>query len=272
MMAIFGKKDEDPLLLMQKGDYKQAVKLLQAKIKATPRDLALKLKLAEAYEAMGEKEKAARVYMTEASENLNEGQKEKAFALMKKAEKLLPDDEEIKNSLKALDVKKENESFSFDISMDSSETAEEEVPPDDKSQVMEALQALLKGRKDGIEKIASICTTIRLENRETLIREGEKGDSMYLILDGTLDVVTNIGGGDKCIKSLSRGEIAGEASFLKGVPRTATLVSNGPVTVAELKGDDAREVLKSNPGLLESLEKILEQRVEDFIKQLREKK
>jgi CRP/FNR family transcriptional regulator, cyclic AMP receptor protein len=277
MMAIFNKKDDDPLILIQKGDYKKAIKLLQTKLKASPRDLNLKLRLAEAYEGLGEKENAARVYLEEAQENIKERQKERAYALLKKAEKLLPDDEEIKNGLKSLDEKKDNDSFSFDVSMDAEIAPEEEAPEagapeEDKSAIVEVLQNLFDSPREGLDEIASACTLMKLDDGETFIREGESGDSLYLILDGTVEVFTEINGADKCIKVLSRGEIVGEASFLKKVPRTATLVSKGSVTVAELTGNDAREVLKHNPKLLESLEKILETRVADFIRQLREKK
>jgi hypothetical protein len=41
--------------------------------------------------------------------------------------------------------------------------------------------------------------------------------------------------------------------------------------IAELKGDDARKALEDNPKLMKALEKILEERVEDFIRQMREK-
>ncbi len=270
-MALFGKKEEDPQALMKKGEYKKAIKLLQEKLKSAPRDLNLLMRLAEAFEGTGDKESAARIFVEEANENLKERQKEKAFALLKKAEKLLPDDEEIKNAIKAVDQKKEDDSFSFDISMDS-EAAEE--PPrgkDLKDIIQEALQNIFDPPKEGLGDLADQCSVIRLGDGETLISEGEEGDSLYIILEGEMDVLTGINGEETCIKTLSSGEIVGEASFLNKVPRTATLVARGDVMIAELKGDDARKALKDNPKLMKALEKILEKRVEDFIRQMREK-
>ena len=66
-MALFGKKEEDPQALMKKGDYKKAIKLLQDKLKAAPRDLNLLMRLAEAFEGTGDKENAARIYVEEAN-------------------------------------------------------------------------------------------------------------------------------------------------------------------------------------------------------------
>lgn len=270
-MALFGKKEEDPQALIKKGEYKKAIKLLQEKLKAAPRDLNILMRLAEAFEGMGDKESAARIFVEEANENLKERQREKAFALLKKAEKLLPDDEEIKNAIKAVDQKKEDDSFSFDISMDS-EAAEE--PPrgkDLRDIIQEALQNIFDPPKEELGDLADQCSVIRLGEGETLISEGEEGDSLYIILEGEMDVLTRIAGEDTCIKTLSGGEIVGEASFLNKVPRTATLVAKGDIMIAELKGDDARNALKGNPKLMNALEKILEKRVEDFIRQMREK-
>jgi len=268
-MALFGKKDEDPIALMQKGDYKKAIKILQAKLKSAPSDLSLKLRLAEAFEGTGDKESAARIYIDEANDNLKARQKEKAFALFKKAEKLMPGDPEIKKAIEAVDQKQENDSFSFDISMDGEAPQDSVAAGGTRDVILELLQNLFDPPKEGLEEIADACSVITLEDGKILISEGDEGDSLYLIIDGELSVLTDVGGRSTCVSKLSKGEIVGEASFLNKVPRTATLVADGAVTVAELKGGDARKALKDNPKLMKSLEKILEKRVEDFIRKMK---
>jgi tetratricopeptide (TPR) repeat protein len=116
---VFGKgKSDDPVVLMQQGQYRDAIKLLQKKLRRNPSDLSTKIKLAEAFEGNGRIDRAAELYVSEAEACLSGGQRSKALALFKKAAKLQPDNESVKHHILQLESptdRNDSEAFSFDI-------------------------------------------------------------------------------------------------------------------------------------------------------------
>ena len=64
-----------------------------------------------------------------------------------------------------------------------------------------------------------------------LIEEGGPNSSLFILLDGQLDVVDSELG---TIASLGTGEIVGEMSFVDDAPPSASVVASGPCTVLEL--------------------------------------
>lgn len=268
-MGFFSKKEEDHLALMQKGDFKKAIKVILKKLKTSPSDLNLKLKLAECYERIEDIENAVQVYLSLAEECQKNGEKEKVFAILKKALKIAPHNEEVKEKLNLLETKKEVESFSFDIEVGDSSTKELTV---EQSKMKELLKPLFPVGENALSKICEAFELLSLKNGDTLIKEGDSGDSLYLVVDGKLKVFLNDFGEGEAIQTLEEGEIAGEVSFLKGVPRTATLVAEGDVKVGEMKGEKAREVLSPYPELMKILEEILEKRVFTLISKMKDEK
>lgn len=69
---------------------------------------------------------------------------------------------------------------------------------------------------------------LRLGEGEVLVKQGDPGDSIFLLLDGVLDVEV---GGEK-LAEVGPGAILGERAVLEGGTRTATLRAVTPVKVA----------------------------------------
>ncbi len=267
-MAFFFRKEENYLTLIQKGDFKKAIKVIFTKLKDFPGDLTLKLKLAECYEGLKDTENAVRVYLDSADEFIKTGEKEKAFALLKKAQKIDPDNEEVNMKLNALETKKEVESFSFDIEVEKGSESKLTLK---QQEIKEVLKTIFPVGENAISKIAEAFEPISLQDGETLIKEGEEGNSLFVVIEGELKVFSK-DFGEEPIQVLNKGEVAGEVSFLKGVPRTATLVSEGETKVGELKGEKAKDVLTPFPELMKILEEILEKRVYLLISKMKDEK
>jgi len=94
----------------------------------------------------------------------------------------------------------------------------------------------------------------RLTTGQVLIRRGDPGDSLFLIHDGWVKIVTEDAGGDELIiNKCGPGEIIGEMALLDKAPRSATVVAISDGVVLELHQDAFQELLKQRPDLMLTL-------------------
>jgi small-conductance mechanosensitive channel/CRP-like cAMP-binding protein len=90
---------------------------------------------------------------------------------------------------------------------------------------------------------------------ETIVRQGAKGESMFVVLNGSVRVVLEPSG--QQVATIAAGGFFGEMSVLTGEPRTATVVAVGDVHVLEIVTADMRQLLQSTPGLLEHIGEVV---------------
>ena len=62
---------------------------------------------------------------------------------------------------------------------------------------------------------------------QVIIKEGNPGDWVYVILSGTVEISKMADGKKVVLERLQKGEVFGELSFLGGVKRTATATAVG---------------------------------------------
>lgn len=325
-MALFSRTDKsDPVQLLRQGRFAEAAKLLERRLKQNPDDMGLRLRLAEAWEGMGRKEEAARLYREEADSALKSGQRAQASALLKKALRLLPEASEIADRLKELDSSGEPrdpaQSFSFDLSEESAaeqappeppaedllfeETPPEIPPPSPASEerppaqapwpaptgevapgvepaaplapggsgetgdfpsVGEGVFATLHGllpdlQADDLGRLAALLRERPVSAGEVLLREGETGESLFLVAHGLFEARGSFEEGEVLLGRLQRGDVIGEVGFLQKVPRTATVTALQPGLVLELDGAAASQLIQESPALRHRLEAVLEARV-----------
>jgi CRP-like cAMP-binding protein len=59
---------------------------------------------------------------------------------------------------------------------------------------------------------------------DVLFREGERGEEMYVIQSGIVQILKRVGNVERPLATLGRGEFVGEMAILNDKPRTATAV------------------------------------------------
>ncbi len=97
--------------------------------------------------------------------------------------------------------------------------------------------------------------------REPLVTRGHAGESMFVILDGGVEVVGRTGSGSRVILAkLGPGEFFGEMSLLTGAPRNATVRAEVDSLVLEIRKKDLSPLIEANPGLAELLGDLVEHR------------
>jgi small-conductance mechanosensitive channel len=95
---------------------------------------------------------------------------------------------------------------------------------------------------------------------ETVVRQGEEGNSLFIVLRGGLEVRFD----GKKVGELSGGEFFGEMSLLTGEKRRATVVAGEEVRLIEVPKEALSPVISSHPSILTGLSECLERRLEQI--------
>ncbi len=75
---------------------------------------------------------------------------------------------------------------------------------------------------------------------EAVIREGDKGDELFIVLEGKVRVSR----GEQTLTHLGPGEHVGEMALIRSVPRSATVVAAGPAELISIRRADFFEILR----------------------------
>jgi CRP-like cAMP-binding protein len=84
-----------------------------------------------------------------------------------------------------------------------------------------------------VDDLRARLRTIRLRPGETLFRQGETDASLYLLIEGSVDIVEAPGDGRPVATRRAR-TVIGELGLLLNVPRTATVVASTDAVCWEL--------------------------------------
>lgn len=92
---------------------------------------------------------------------------------------------------------------------------------------------------EDLARVALIASEVDFDPTETLMSEGELGDSMYLILEGKVEVKK----GNLEITTLGPKECVGEMAILDSEPRSATVRAVAPTRALKVEREDFYEIL-----------------------------
>ncbi|MBZ0136309.1 MAG: cation:proton antiporter [Planctomycetes bacterium] len=100
-----------------------------------------------------------------------------------------------------------------------------------------------------LKKLAAAVREVVFARDEVLLREGEKGDTMFIIARGAAQVLTGKGESERLLDVLGGGEVIGEMALLTGEPRSATVRAATTLTALRLHLDDLRKLMEEAPEL-----------------------
>ena len=96
---------------------------------------------------------------------------------------------------------------------------------------------------------------------EILVRQGESGRSMFMIISGRAKVLAGTGSSEKhMVATLDQGDIFGEMSLLLGQPRNATVQLEDDSEIIEFSPGLFKDMIEKHGGLLEHLSGLVESR------------
>ncbi len=99
---------------------------------------------------------------------------------------------------------------------------------------------------------------------DAIVREGEAGRSMFVVLRGTARVTTAAG---VQVAAYGPGDYFGEMALLTGQPRSATVMASAECQVLEVTADALRDVALANPHVLHRISEVVASRRADLDKQ-----
>lgn len=267
MLKILGKKKKQP----EKSDKKQltiedlvtlerydeAEHKLKERLKLVPKDLHAHLKLAEVYVAQKNVLKALDEYIFVGDSYVEDGFFDKGIALLGKAAKLSPGDDQLPRRieryrhLKRLEGRRRLaiEGLLSNKTTAASSAANRALEVEmlwnriAKSHLVEQLEGEL------LKKLFSVMEMKRIQLDEVIVQGGGDHQVLYLIVDGEIEAQAQVGSQLYTIRSFSTGSVIGEAALLerKGWPATYKVTLPGTVFCLDRSGLEQAMIGNSDP-------------------------
>ena len=117
---------------------------------------------------------------------------------------------------------------------------------------------------DVLTKLAQIAEEIRVESQHELFKEGDFGDSLFVIISGQVDVIQN----GHSISHLEKGNCIGEMALLDQEPRSASAITIEESVLLKINQDGFYELMASNREIMKQIVKILTRRIREMNKKL----
>ena len=115
---------------------------------------------------------------------------------------------------------------------------------------------------DQLDAVHQITTEVEYLPDEVIVREGERGDQIYLLLSGRVRIFKGYGSPNEMqLNEQSAVSYFGEMAILDGGPRAASVVAVEPSHVLLLSGDSLRELLMQMPEISFEIFRVLVSRL-----------
>jgi CRP-like cAMP-binding protein len=102
-----------------------------------------------------------------------------------------------------------------------------------------------------------------------IIREGDSGDSIFLLESGHAKVVAHFFDKEIELAVLSAGDLFGEVAFLTGRPRTASVIALDNLTAREFHKTILEKIIHEHPEILKMLDDFYQCRVQDTLQKVK---
>lgn len=116
-----------------------------------------------------------------------------------------------------------------------------------------------------IEELAGNSAKLVYSAGETLVRQGDSGDSLFIITSGKVEVSVSDGSGRSThLADLTAGDYFGEMSLLTGEPRTASVTAACETEVIMVEKSGMSSILEQETSVLEPLSAMLDRRLQEL--------
>jgi len=122
----------------------------------------------------------------------------------------------------------------------------------------------------GRKRLLQAAEALTLPDGAVLVREGEAGDALFLIVSGIASVSIDNFGESKPVAELTDGAFFGEMAVITNQARSATVIARGELAVLKIPKQQVQEILADYPKMKELVAKVGLARTEDTMDKMLE--
>jgi cAMP-dependent protein kinase regulator len=241
-----------------KSDWKSAIGEMERLFAYDP-DPIVRVRIGDAYQKLGQKVEAAREYVKAADLYAEKGFVVKALALYKLALRLDPSNQKAQSQMESLHSNKT-------VSEQKHEPEEEGAPKPTRS-IIPLFSDFTQDEFNEFTKRMIIST---IPPGKKIIREGEAGNSIYVLTRGSVRVYATIHGKKVELAVLQPSDFFGEIAFLTGKPRTATVETVEESDVLEIAEEELLDMIQKSPRIRDVLQKYHTMRLQNTLEKVKE--
>lgn len=108
-----------------------------------------------------------------------------------------------------------------------------------------------------LDDVVAVSSRSTLAPGQTLLREGDPGDDVLLVLEGEASVTV----GGLAVGRIGPGDCVGEMALLDGAPRSATVTSSSALRALVVPAERFRALLEAHPAVAQRLSSTLTARL-----------
>jgi len=129
---------------------------------------------------------------------------------------------------------------------------------------LKEIDIFLNVETERLSVVADIAREVHVAAGDTLAREGDPGESLYIIKSGSLRIVKEKDGKLYPLKNLGPGESYGVFGVLGDQHRTSGAVANEASVLLEIRKSEFKKMLLSNPEIAYNILEILSKRINEM--------
>ncbi len=247
--------------------YEEAEEKLKVRLKLVPKDLHAHLRLAEVYLALKNVVKALDEFQFVADSQADDGFFDKAIAVLSKAIKLAPGDENLPKRIeryrrmKRLEKRRQlavegllgNKTTRAQTAGNQKLEIELLWNKIAKSHLVEQLSAV------NLKKLFSVMKMMRARPDKALAEAGSNVPVMFMVVDGVVEAGAEVNGRYTSIRAFSTGDLIGESALLERKSWPARYVVTESATLFQLDRQGLEEVMQGNEDPLAFLSALRQQ-------------
>jgi len=228
--------------LIAKGKHARAIKVLRLLLAKDPKNFRLRRQMADLLILNDDIKAAIDLLRGIAEEFAEDGFEGKAIAMLKRIVRLDPSNVAAAEKILAL-LQQPGSPYSTVVVQPAAE--EPETPP-----AFYKTALFTNFSRAELHDLVSAFEVRSLEPGEIVVTEGEPGDSVFLIVNGSVRVyVSNPQRRSVQVRVLEEGDFFGEISAHTGQARTATITTIGPCELLELNREALQRLGNKHPSL-----------------------
>jgi len=109
---------------------------------------------------------------------------------------------------------------------------------------------ILAGMSDEqLDRFLGFVEIMRVPNWATIVKQGDRGDAMYLVVEGELSVRLKVSGAETILAKLCMGDFFGDISLFDEGPRSADVIADKSSVLLKISSASFAELARTAPDL-----------------------